>query len=339
MISIIVPVYNVEKFLPKCIDSLVNQTFRDIEIIFVNDGSTDNSLQVINDAALKDDRIIVFSQENKGQGAAKNYALSVAKGEYVMFLDPDDWYEYNTVEIAYMTAKNNNAQAVHYNRRELDESTGKLLRNTNLKERFLFLYKYDLGKNPYYNYKDVKRRCFHSFDMAVPNRIYLTKFLKDNNIHFSQGRFAEDWLFTIGVLLKADKIFFVDKILYNYLIRKRSTSHTYHKDVMRIFDIVNEIKKFLIINDMYEELEEEYKDFKLAQFNYVDKLIPFYLRPLFTFKCIRNLTRKEYKAFKYRGNNFIENIFSVKNKRKNHKKYKVITILWIKFKIKKCKDA
>ena len=338
MISIIVPVYNVEKFLPKCIDSLVNQTFKDLEIIFINDGSTDNSLQIINEVAMLDDRIIVFSQENKGQGAARNFALSVAKGEYVMFLDPDDWYEYNTVEIAYQTAKNNNAQAVHYNYRELEEGTGRVLYQANLKEYFLRKYKYDLGKVSYYNYKDVKKD-FHIFDMKITTKIYLMKFLKDNNIHFSQGRFAEDWLFTIAVFLKADKIFFVDKILYNYLVRKSSTSHTYHKDVMRIFDIVNEIKKFLIINDMYEELEEEYKNFKLSQFNYVDELIPFYLRPLFTFKCIRNLTSKEYKAFKHRGNNFIENIFSVKNKRKNHKKYKVITILWIKFKIKKGKDA
>ena len=100
MISIIIPVYNVEKYLSDCLDSVVNQTYKDLEIICVNDGSTDNSLDILNEYCSKDDRIFVVNKENGGLSSARNAGLAVAKGDFIMFLDSDDWIDNNTCEVA-----------------------------------------------------------------------------------------------------------------------------------------------------------------------------------------------------------------------------------------------
>ena len=96
--SIIVPVYNVEKFLRESLDSIVAQTFKDFEVICVNDGSTDNSLDILEEYAKNDSRIKIISQENQGQGIARNKAIDIAQGRYLLFVDPDDWIETNALE-------------------------------------------------------------------------------------------------------------------------------------------------------------------------------------------------------------------------------------------------
>ena len=93
--SIIIPVYNVEKYLVECLESIVNQSFKDFEVICVNDGSTDNSLEILQKYAENDERFKVLNQENQGQGIARNNALNIANGEYILFVDPDDFIELN----------------------------------------------------------------------------------------------------------------------------------------------------------------------------------------------------------------------------------------------------
>ena len=120
-VSIIVPVYNVEEYLKECLDSLVKQTLTDLEFICINDGSTDSSLEILNEYAKKDGRFIILSQENQGQGVARNNAIQISKGEYIAFLDPDDWVELNALEILYNFAKEKNAQIVQFNYKEYNE--------------------------------------------------------------------------------------------------------------------------------------------------------------------------------------------------------------------------
>ena len=98
MISIIVPVYNSEKYIDKCLDSILNQTYKDLEIVLVNDGSNDQSLKILEKYALRDTRIKVVNQENKGVAAARNTGLDNATGEYILYVDSDDWIENNMVE-------------------------------------------------------------------------------------------------------------------------------------------------------------------------------------------------------------------------------------------------
>lgn len=118
MISIIVPVYNAAPYLPQCLDSLVNQTYRDIEIICVNDGSTDNSLDILKAYAERDSRILVIHQENQGLSDARNKGLENARGEWVMFVDNDDWIDISTCQITLETVHAHQADVVMwtYNR-------------------------------------------------------------------------------------------------------------------------------------------------------------------------------------------------------------------------------
>ena len=109
-VSIIVPVYNVEKYLKRCLESLVNQTLKDIEIICVNDGSTDGSLAILNEYVRNDDRIVVINQENSGQSVARNRGIDVAKGEYIGFVDSDDWVCEDYFERLHNSAIQNNAE-------------------------------------------------------------------------------------------------------------------------------------------------------------------------------------------------------------------------------------
>ena len=111
-ISIIVPVYNTEKYLGVCLDSLISQTYKDIEIICVDDGSTDNSLQILNDYAAKDSRIKILTQKNQGPSVARNLGLEKAKGEYITFVDSDDWVSIDMCEKIYSKAIDTNADLV-----------------------------------------------------------------------------------------------------------------------------------------------------------------------------------------------------------------------------------
>jgi len=111
-VSIIVPVYNVEKYLEKCLESIINQTLKNLEIICVNDGSTDNSLQILEDYAKKDQRIKIINKKNRGSGAAKNTGMKNASGEYIGFVDSDDWVDLAMFEKLYNRAKSQKSDMV-----------------------------------------------------------------------------------------------------------------------------------------------------------------------------------------------------------------------------------
>ena len=100
-ISIVVPVYNVEQYLKEALDSLVNQTMKDLEFVCVDDGSTDKSLEILKQYAEKDPRFVIISQQNQGAGIARNNGLKAVSGKYVTYLDPDDWFELNAMEVLY----------------------------------------------------------------------------------------------------------------------------------------------------------------------------------------------------------------------------------------------
>ena len=115
-VSVIIPVYNVEKYITQALDSVVNQTLVDIEIICVNDCTPDKSFEIVKEYALKDKRFSLLELElNQGQGVARNKALEIAKGDYIMFLDPDDWYELDACEKAYNQISKNNNEMVFFN--------------------------------------------------------------------------------------------------------------------------------------------------------------------------------------------------------------------------------
>ena len=215
-VSIIVPIFNTEKFIEKCLTSLINQTLCDIEIICVNDGSTDNSLAILEKYAKRDSRIKVLSQENKKQGAARNAGLKIAKGEYIGYVDSDDWVDLDYYEKLYNTAKKYDSDiALATNIRIGNGKTKKRLDITEEKIANTLQEKIDIGNQ-------AKNPC-------PTNKIYRHSMLKDNNIVWPEGVYCEDKLFTIKAIYYANKIVTTPGVNYYYFRNPDSTVHTKSK--------------------------------------------------------------------------------------------------------------
>ncbi len=221
-VSVIVPIYNVEKYLRKCLDSLVNQTLKDIEIICINDGTKDNSVDIVNEYLQKYPNVILINQENQGLGMARNNAMKHAKGDYIAFVDSDDWVDLNMYEVLYNKAIETNADIVECDYRMVFENS------TKIKNRTLFGSLHTWKKFPIvcgkvFDWKFVKKELFDGLRCMVWNRLYKRSLIFDNNLAFPKGK-CEDYPFSLDAVLSAKSIVYCPKTLYNYLIRFGSLS-------------------------------------------------------------------------------------------------------------------
>lgn len=209
-ISIIIPVYNTEKYLRKCLESVVNQTLKDIEIICVNDGSTDNSLKILEEFARLDKRIILKSQKNKGQAFARNLGLDIAKGEYIGFVDSDDWIDLDYFEKMYAAAKKHNA----------DLTCCSIKRIYPFKQSWrIKVIKEEVfdSVEEKYNFAQVPKQCY------PVNKIFKRSELLKHNLRFPEGRYFEDIAFTMRALFYLEKMVTVPNITYWYWANMNST--------------------------------------------------------------------------------------------------------------------
>lgn len=219
-ISIIIPVYNVEKYLDDCLNSILIQDFTNWEAICINDGSTDNSLEILNKYAKKDPRIIVISQENKGQASARNAGIKIAKGEYICFLDSDDMLKESALSKLDNITYQGNYNFIAYN-------TDICYESEELKNKF-YKNDYYLKKYSYSGeYKGIDLLCKMIQNREYCDSVWLflvnSKWLKGNNIFFYEGIFYEDALFATLCYLKATNVKYIDEILYTYRVRTNST--------------------------------------------------------------------------------------------------------------------
>ena len=225
-ISVIIPVYNVEKFLRECLDSVVNQTMRDIEIICVNDGSTDGSLDILKEYAKKDDRIIVINQTNGFVGSARNNGLKIAKGEYIQFVDSDDYLELNACETAYKYALLYNADVVVFGYKNFPEQVGNIKnrRGTGLKYKEVNVFHGGL--------KSGRHLC-----NCIPwNKLFRHEIIK--GCYFPEWlRFRDDEHFNFQVDKKINTLVQIPEQLYNYRLNLNSlvTTGTWLKKVVDVF--------------------------------------------------------------------------------------------------------
>ena len=153
LVSVIIPVYNGEKYIEKCLKSLIDQSLKDIQIICVNDGSTDNTLSILNQFASKDNRIKVISTDNRGQGSARNTALKEANGEYISFIDADDWINENALELLYNKAKSDDLDMLIYQMVNYIEDSKKYI-ETDLYNHTCFENN-SINENDVFSYKDT----------------------------------------------------------------------------------------------------------------------------------------------------------------------------------------
>ncbi len=231
MISVIVPVYNAERFLQKTVGSVLSQTYKDFELILVDDGSTDNSLAVLNGFAEKDSRVKVIHKENGGVGSARNIGLSTAKGEFVAFLDGDDFLEPDYLSKLYSAIENND---VSFCRFSLDYSDKCVKRHEgNLEKLALAPFDFNLLTGEYYNeQKGDTLFCDRVFGSACRS-LLRKEMIEKHGIRFSEKlKIAEDRLFILEYLCYAKTAGIVDEYLYHYVMNDTSaTAKTYGKYV------------------------------------------------------------------------------------------------------------
>ena len=248
--SIIIPVYNVENYLEKCLDSVINQTIKDTEIICINDGSTDNSLKILEEYSKKDSRIKIITKENGGQATARNLGIKEAQGEFISFIDSDDFIKEDMLEKLYTKAKNNNLDISMCKIATYDNQTGEIKDN---------VWYYMLGvfrdfEKDIFNHKDTRE---FTCNIAVTpyNKIYKTSLIKDNDILFPEGHIFEDEKFFFDVYLRAKKISIIDEFLYYYRVNRKGSTVDIAKenDYSDLIPISKQIRETFKETNNYED--------------------------------------------------------------------------------------
>ena len=302
-LSIIVPVYNVEKYLPKCLESLIKQTLKDIEIICVNDGSMDNSLAILKEFASKDSRIRIIDNQHQGVAKTRNTGIEQSTGEYIGFVDSDDYIDIDFFEKLYNSATKSNS----------DIAIASILKHKN----FFNIYNAKYTKEETaITIQDKIKLCEdkkHFFFYAW-NKIYHSGFIKENNIKFSEGQIYEDVMFAIKALYYSNKIISVYGTKYHYIEHENSLTKYKDKTGEKEHDLIK----------AYSELQEFCNSKNIE----IPERLNYYTKENFGF--ILNL----YKG-KYQSKIQLFNIFTIATISNYSETRNLITILGFKIKIAK----
>lgn len=257
-VSVIVPVYNVETYLRQCLNSIIGQTLHDIEIICVNDSSTDGSLRILEEYAAKDDRIQVVSQPNKGAGAARNTGLALAKGKYLSFLDSDDFFETDMLEKAYQMAEADQADFVVYQSDQFHTEENEFRQvNWVVREKEIPPY------NPF-NHRQMTDNIFKVFVGWAWDKLYCRDFVVKNGLYFQEQRTSNDMLFVFSALVLAKRISVLREVLaHQRRDAKDSLSKTRENSWDCFYYALIELRERLIKEGIYKEVERDYINYAL----------------------------------------------------------------------------
>ncbi|MBQ1467331.1 MAG: glycosyltransferase family 2 protein [Solobacterium sp.] len=247
-VSVVINMYNSEKYLRKCIDSVLAQTFTDFELILVNDGSKDHSLDICKEYAEKDKRIRIVDKENGGLADARNAGLDAAKGKYLEFIDADDWIEPELLEKCVTKLHETDADIVIFDIYQYFVATGK---------KEVLSHPYD--QNQVYSLSDHPE-MITKMKNAAWNKIYRVSLFRENQIRYPWGYNYEDLGTTYRLLARADKIAFVNEPLYDYLQdRPGNLTHLFNMSVYCVLDMIkmtiDDYKRLGIYEKYYEELK------------------------------------------------------------------------------------
>ena len=263
IISVIVPVYNVEKYLAKCLDTILAQTFSNIEIICVNDGSTDNSRKILAQYAQKDSRVKIVDKKNGGLSSARNAGMKVATGEFYSFIDSDDWIEETMLEKLYNSMVSLNTDisicAVH----QYDETNQRIDDSNPYYTLGYFDESFD---NKAFSYVDTKPFLLDVCVMAW-NKLYRKSFIDECNAEFPEGLIFEDGPFFFSIFFKTQRVSIVRDFLYYYRInRSGSIIQKAGKKFLNVIDVVelmyNKVKEIPDFEDVkYTFFRKKVEDF------------------------------------------------------------------------------
>lgn len=264
-VSVILTVYNTEKYLTECISSIINQSLNNIEIIIINDGSTDKSLEIINNFAKEDFRIKVINQKNLGAAVARNNGILIANGKYLSILDGDDTFDNNMLESMYLQAEKNGSQIIVCPYRNLDD----------IKEikRGISIPK-DIENLEVFSANDISEQIFQISNPAAWSKLFRKDFILNNNIKFQDLKTCNDLYFTYFALSLANKISILNKSFVIYRNKSCSAiSRSRGEKFTNIFKAMNQLKKSLIVHNLYDHFLLSFYKRALSNIMYESKQI------------------------------------------------------------------
>ncbi len=257
-VSVILPVYNVEEYIEQCVKSILQQSCKNIELIIVDDGSTDKSIDIVEEIASVDDRVKILKQENKGAGAARNYGLREAKGKYLSFLDADDFFDNYMLEKAFKRCEKDDLDFVVFKSQHYNNQTGEYsdigysVRTSMLPDRDAF------------NFKDIKQDIFKVFVGWAWDKLYRRVFVLENNLTFQEQKSTNDMLFVFSAVVDAQRIGVMDDILaYHRKNVAGSISVTREKTWKCFYNALVALKSHMIETGVYDSVEQDFINYSL----------------------------------------------------------------------------
>ncbi|WP_099330931.1 glycosyltransferase family 2 protein [Priestia aryabhattai] len=273
-VSIIIPAYNIENYITRCLNSIINQTFRDIEIIVVNDGSTDLTLKKIKEKTKEDKRIRIIDKKNEGSIEARKDGFKQALGEYILFVDGDDYLDQSTVEILYNKSKEKNYDIVCFKILIAHENGI----NEKRKEK-----QFNMDDDHYF----LKLLLTSQISPSLCNKFIKKSFVYNNNITFPKNiSYAEDLAFSCSLAMHNPKVCMVDQYLYYYFSRENSITKIFSTKVL------DTVKAFNFINDEMEK--SNIKDKYIEEFEYLAYMHNYYYRRNYIYEFNNNLSKILY---------------------------------------------
>lgn len=257
-VSIVVTVYNSEKYLKECLESLVNQSLKEIEIICVDDGSTDDSLKILKEYAQIDKRVIVLQQVNQGAGVARNTGMGVAKGQYIIFLDSDDIFEHTMMEKMYLSCLKDDLDVVVCRSDKFDNRTNRKI------DCDYTIKNYLLPEKQIFSSRDIEKDFFMCFVWWAWDKLYKKSFIDSIELQFQNLRTTNDLYFAVCSVLMAERISYINDVLAHHRVGNSSSlSVTREKSWDCFYKALIEVRSFMIKNDLYERFERDYINYCL----------------------------------------------------------------------------
>lgn len=328
-VSVIIPVYNVEKYLSQCLDSLVNQTLSDIEIICIDDGSSDKSFEILQEYANKDSRIKIFKQENQGAAVARNNGLDKATGDYLYFMDSDDYIKLDCLEKLYNKIILENSDICVCQNADMSEATQKLkLRRYGCDMKLV-------SKKSKFNVFEIPNYIFQFCSTPAFTKLYKSDFIKNNNIRFQEIKTCNDVFFNGYSLCVANSITTVPEALVVYRCgQKTNLSASRGNHISCVLDAFGLLKEELEKRNIFSLVEKSFYKRVIVCFNHEINQLEKSQRLTWA-KKLFSFIPEEYRNLEW-DLTFWETLFSVRNEYREDGKHKVITILGVKLKLK-CK--
>lgn len=257
-VSVIIPVYNAEKYLAECMDSVIEQTLKNIEIICVDDGSADESLRILKEYEKADRRVRILCQENAGAGAARNTGLAAAKGEYLSFLDADDFFEPDMLERAYSKAKEQKAQVIVFGSDQYREDL------ETFQEVGWTLRKHALPPYRPMNYQTFTENVFKVFVGWTWDKLFEREFVLKYQLKFQEQRTSNDLLFVFTAVVLAERIEVEEAVLaHQRRGNPESLSNTREKSWGCFYEALKALRENLIRYGLFYELEQDFINYAL----------------------------------------------------------------------------